>query len=187
VRIRLEELKDECGNCVEIVEQLLRFSGSYESAKRPLDLLVPLENALGLRSYQLTQHDVRVVKRVGKGQYRVVGDVNSFEQVFANLIANAADAMPKGGRLEISVGAAGRRGADEGNVAVVQFRDTGRGIPEDDVERVFDPFFTTKELGKGPGLGLSVAHGIVTNHGGKLFIESKVEEGTCVTVELPLA
>jgi PAS domain S-box-containing protein len=185
-RIHLEELKDECSDCVEIVEQLLRFSGSYESSKRPLDLLVPLENALGLGSHQLTQHNVRVVKKVGKGQYRVVGDANSLEQVFANLIANAADAMPKGGTLEISARAVQRKGADEGKVAVVQFRDTGKGIPEDDVERVFDPFFTTKELGKGPGLGLSVAHGIITNHGGKLFIESKEEEGTTVTVELPL-
>ncbi|MBM3300723.1 MAG: hypothetical protein FJY85_12310 [Deltaproteobacteria bacterium] len=168
------------------MEQLLRFSGSYESSKRPLDLLVPLENALGLRSYQLAQHNVRVANRMGKAQLRVVGDGNSLEQAFANIIANAAEAMPKGGTLEISVATDQRRGMDEGRVAIVKFRDSGNGIPEEDLERVFDPFFTTKELGKRSGLGLTVAHGIVTNHGGKLHIESKVDEGTTVTVELPL-
>jgi signal transduction histidine kinase len=98
-----------------------------------------------------------------------------------NLILNAAEAMEGKGTLTLTT----RRSATPGCVEF-QVIDTGCGIPEEIRSRVFEPFFTTKEVGKGTGLGLSMAYGIVERHGGKIHIDSKVNEGTTFTVRLPI-
>ena len=117
---------------------------------------------------------------------RVFGDAASLEQLLLNLAYNARDAMPEGGtlclRLESVPGAAaGARG-----VARVTVRDTGVGMTPETRRRLFEPFFTTKDVGGGMGLGLSIVHGIVEQHHGRIEVESEPGEGTTFRVELPL-
>lgn len=101
------------------------------------------------------------------------------QQVFMNLLINAAQAIPERGEITI------RTYAQDGSV-FVEISDTGVGIPAENLPRIFDPFFTTKEVGEGTGLGLSVAQGIVEQHGGRIEVESRVGEGSTFTVMLPV-
>jgi len=97
-----------------------------------------------------------------------------------NLVKNAIDAMPGGGRLTVTSTLRGTR-------AAVSFRDTGCGMPPEHLERVFMPFFTTKDPGKGTGLGLSVSYTIIRSFGGDFYVDSTPGRGSTFTVELPLA
>jgi signal transduction histidine kinase len=102
----------------------------------------------------------------------LVGDRERLQQLFLNLFLNAADAMPEGGELRVYVAQ-----SDDGEVEI-RVADTGNGVPEADLPRLFEPFFTTKEMGEGNGLGLMVAKGIVTDHGGHIEVKSLEGEGT---------
>jgi two-component system NtrC family sensor kinase len=105
---------------------------------------------------------------------------SELQQVFFNLINNAIDAMDhNGGTLTIS----SRQRDDDLFIAV---SDTGKGIPEADLDRIFDPFYTTKPVGKGTGLGLSICYGIIEKLGGKLEVESTVGKGTTFSITIPL-
>jgi signal transduction histidine kinase len=112
---------------------------------------------------------------------RVFGNRNELEQVFFNLMANALDAMPTGGRVDIHIGA-----GDPGELAVT-FSDTGEGIPAENHDEVFLPFFTTKDYGKGTGLGLSIVARIVHEHGGRIELKSSAGKGTTFHLSLPRA
>jgi signal transduction histidine kinase len=101
-------------------------------------------------------------------------------QVWMNLLVNAAQAIPEKGTIMI------RSHATDGAV-VVEVEDTGQGIPPEHLEKIFDPFFTTKPVGKGTGLGLSVSYGIVQKHGGMIEVESRVGHGTLFRVRLPVS
>ncbi|NHZ84061.1 ATPase [Massilia sp. CCM 8695] len=101
-------------------------------------------------------------------------------QVFMNIIINAAHAMPEnGGKIKI-------RTYEDGDDAVVEISDNGNGISESDLSRIFDPFFTTKPVGKGTGLGLSIAYGIINSHRGKIIVDSAIGTGTTFRITLPL-
>jgi signal transduction histidine kinase len=106
------------------------------------------------------------------------GSASKLQQVFMNLILNARDAMPQGGRLMIH-----SRMVDTS--LVIDFRDTGIGIAPENIARIYDPFFTTKEVGQGTGLGLALSYGIIQEHGGRIFVESRSGEGTHFTIKLP--
>jgi signal transduction histidine kinase len=101
------------------------------------------------------------------------------QQVFMNLVANAADAVGAGGRIAIRT-----RRLGEERIAV-EVEDDGCGIPAAQLDKVFEPFFTTKEVGQGTGLGLAISYGIVARHGGRLGVRSEVGRGSCFTIELP--
>jgi two-component system, NtrC family, sensor kinase len=97
-----------------------------------------------------------------------------------NLILNARDAMPHGGKLEISV-------ASDDQAAIVTFRDSGVGISQSNLSKIYDPFFTTKQIGQGTGLGLAVSFGIIQDHGGHIRVESQPGQGTVFYISIPLA
>jgi two-component system NtrC family sensor kinase len=108
----------------------------------------------------------------------VRGSKDKLKQVFLNIIANARDAMPGGGTLSITA-------RPECGFVNIEISDTGAGIPEENLSRIFDAFFTTKEKVSGVGLGLSVCHGIVSQHDGKIAVRSKPGEGSTFTIALP--
>ena len=98
-----------------------------------------------------------------------------------NIIVNAAEAIHASGTLTITTSK-----SQERETVLVEFTDTGEGIPEENLTRIFDPFFTTKDVGKGTGLGLATSYGIIEGHEGKIGVKSQVGEGTTFTIELPV-
>ena len=107
----------------------------------------------------------------------VVADASQLQQVLVNLVVNAIQAMPDGGRLTIAT-------QHRASTAILRIADTGLGMSAEVRERVFLPFFTTKDVNEGTGLGLAVAHGIVAAHGGKIGVESRPGQGSCFEVEI---
>jgi signal transduction histidine kinase len=121
----------------------------------------------------------------------VLGDAMRLEQVLSNLTVNAIHACVEGGRVELSCETQLTDGVGEpnsrGTLAVVRVSDDGHGMDAQTVERIFEPFFTTKDVGQGTGLGLSVAHGIVQEHGGRITVQSVPGCGSTFSVFLPSA
>ena len=109
----------------------------------------------------------------------IVADPAQLNQVVVNLVVNASQAMPKGGTLTVRTEA-----GDRGVLLTVE--DTGTGMDAETVEKIFVPFFTTKDVGEGTGLGLPVAHGIVTSHGGSITVDSEIDRGTRFEILLPI-
>jgi len=112
---------------------------------------------------------------------RISGNTSQLQQVFTNLILNAIQVMPDGGRLTVL-----DKLSEDKRSLEISFADTGEGISKENLSKIFEPFFTTKKVGQGTGLGLSVSYGIVKEHGGDIQVESTVGKGTTFTVILPL-
>jgi two-component system NtrC family sensor kinase len=135
-----------------------------------------------LVKHKLAMQNIELQETLGAALPPVLCDSNQIQQVVLVLMVNASEAMPKGGRLEVSTEFDPR--TEQG---VVRVKDTGSGIPEDVLPRIFDPFFTTKEDQNRTGLGLAVAHSIVQQHAGDIVVRSTPGEGTEFQVALPLA
>ncbi|MCC6671775.1 MAG: HAMP domain-containing protein [Planctomycetes bacterium] len=177
----LQLIVNETNRCAAIIRQLLEFSRDSGPQKRSHDLAQVLERTVALVERQAKFHNVKIAVTVAPDLPSVSCDGSEMEQVFLNLLINAAEAMPEGGSIAVrAVTAPGPR-------VLVEFADTGVGIPPENLGRIFDPFFTTKPVGKGTGLGLSVSHGIVRRHGGTIAVQSTVGKGTTFTIELPAA
>jgi PAS domain S-box-containing protein len=181
------ELVQECNwRMAKIIDHLREFSRQARAVFEPLDIRVPIENALMFLRQQLFNHNITTTKELAPDLPQVLGDSNQLEQVFLNLISNARDAMegreqPK--ELAIRAKLLKTKGQKEIEVLI---RDTGKGIPRNMMEKVFVPFFTTKEVGKGLGLGLSICYGIIENHGGRIEFDSQEGQGTRFRVFLPV-
>ncbi|HZH18321.1 MAG TPA: ATP-binding protein [Archangium sp.] len=159
-----------------IVGDLRRFARGDPEAHTSYDLDAEVETALRIVHGQLSH--VRVEKDLG-GVGRSMGRPRQLVQVMVNLLVNAGQATASGGLVRIST----RRDAQHIHVEV---RDTGTGMSEETKRHLFEPFFTTKPSGEGTGLGLSVVHGIVKSHGGRVEVESEEGKGTCFKLRLPL-
>ncbi|MHC4547610.1 MAG: sensor histidine kinase [Planctomycetota bacterium] len=174
----LGTVEQEVHRCRDIVRRLLDFSRVAESRPVVLDLAGPVELSISLAEAGLRQKGISIRKSVAPDVPLVQADAHQMEQVLVNLIWNAADAMPRGGSIEIRL----RRAAGGAELWV---RDDGKGILPEHAARVFEPFFTTKPPGKGTGLGLAICRRIVEEHGGSIDIEPRPEGGTAVRMYLP--
>jgi len=161
-----------------LIQTLLNLARPKDAKPVPVDLAVTLERSIAFFQEKLRNHGIEVERRFA-GVPAVQGDPDRLQQVFLNLFVNAADAMRNGGTLRVELEVAA-----DGWVAV-RVRDTGVGIPPDAIDRIFEAFYTTKERGKGTGLGLLVARGIVLDHGGSIEVSSEVGKGTEFLVRLP--
>jgi len=177
----ISDMISESGRSKKIISNLLDFARESSSQVESLDLRNLLEETIALASNQLKLSGIRITFQATDHLPRVHGDVQQLQQVFLNLIMNAVDASPKGGRIQVLV-----LPADDPNYVAVKVLDSGTGIPEHILPSIFDPFFTTKAKGKGTGLGLSVSQGIVGKHGGRIRVASKEGQGTIFTVTLPI-
>jgi len=178
----LDLMETETRRTSRIVSNLLTFARQSKMELRRLDLNRLIEQTLLLNSNQLKIGGIKVVKDLDPNLPEMVGSEDQLQQVFMNLVSNAAEAMEKnGGVLRIETGHV----LQDGKVHVI-FNDNGIGIPEESFPKLFEPFFTTKKKGKGVGLGLSVAYGIVQELGGSIFVKSKPGEGTTFHIKLPL-
>ena len=179
----LGQVVSETTRVGRIVSDLLAFSRRSKPQRADADLNRIVRSTLSLVSHKLKLANVEVELALGEDLPPVCCDASQIQQVVLNLVLNGAEAMQvKGaGRLHISTGVAADRGA-----LLFTVRDSGEGIRPENLARIFDPFFTTKGEGKGVGLGLAVSYGIVQEHGGEIEVQSRIGEGTALTVRLPL-
>jgi signal transduction histidine kinase len=170
----------------QTVGGLLSLTQRVEFKPERLPLGQLTEQSLLLIGTKARGQSVEILWSPPSSDIYVSGDVSQLKQLLLNLVLNALQAMPQGGRLSLDIGS--RRAPDElgreKTWAEVTIKDTGCGIPADNLEKIFDPFFTTKQ--GGTGLGLSISYAIARQHGGELEITSHVEDGTTVAVRLPL-
>ncbi|MDF1501638.1 PAS domain S-box protein [Roseisolibacter sp. H3M3-2] len=184
LRESLEEVRTASLRARDLVRQILTFSRRTEQGRAPVDL-----RALTVESMRLLRPmlpaNVRLELALPDHAVTVLGDASALQQVLVNLVTNAEHAMRAtgGGLLSVSLEAR-RDGAPRARLAV---RDTGSGIAPAARARLFDPFFTTKPTGEGTGMGLAVAHGVVTSHGGSIAVEEPPGRGAAFVVTLPLA
>jgi len=173
----LSKMESEVSRCSRIIRNLLDFARQTEPTFRLVDINRVLEQVLSMVSYQAQLQKIEVVKEFSASLPNVRADSDQLQQVFTNLTLNAIQAMPDGGRLTLCSSV-----IDTEVRADVQ--DTGCGIPKENLAKLFTPFFTTKEKGKGVGLGLAVAHGIIERHKGRIKVQSEVGKGTTFSVYL---
>ncbi len=177
----LELIVKETTRVSTIVRGLLDFARESKPQKRPCNINDLILHTLSLVQHQSVFHDIRIQKNLDGHLPITLLDSNQIQQVFMNILLNAADAMPAGGALTIT----SQLTAGD-SFMQIRFTDTGCGIPEQDLSKIFDPFFTSKAEKKGTGLGLAVSYGIIDRHNGKIEVQSEVGKGTTFTVKLPL-
>ena len=163
----------------EIVRKLNLFARQAPASRCQVQLNAVIRESMLFLESRCAKEGIRVELALAPDLPEVYADAGQLMQVLVNLVVNAIQAMPAGGRLDVATQA--RPQAIELAVA-----DCGQGIAPDVVERIFEPFFTTKDVGQGTGLGLSVVHGIVAAHGGQIEVDSQPGGGTRFTVQLPL-
>ena len=176
-----------------LVNQLLRFARPAKPLLRPMHVHEVLEKTLLLVQHRLYQKEIKLTRVWDAEVDTIRADADQLEQVFLNFFLNAMDAMRRGGELTVGtqvrsgdllVSPLSSDGEDTHEALSITIRDTGDGIRAEDIPHVFDPFFTTKDYGT--GLGLSVVHGIIEEHGGQIEVESELSKGTAFHILLPL-
>jgi two-component system NtrC family sensor kinase len=177
----VEKIVTQADRCTSIVRGLLDFARPRTPVTKPTEVKALVEGCVALVEDQALFHNIEVVRQFGADVPEVVVDPSLMQQVFMNLIINAAEAMPDGGQLRVTT-----RVDPAEKMVEVEFSDTGHGIAQADMERIFDPFFTTKAVGHGTGLGLAISFGIVKEHRGTISVESEPGKGTTFSVRLPL-
>jgi two-component system NtrC family sensor kinase len=175
----LEKIEAQTDRVAKIVKNLLNFARNpSESAFQKVDLNENLQEIISLIDYKLKnmnidlQLDIHPIKPIWAQGERI-------QQVFINIILNAMDAMPEGGKLKIHLG-------QTDNQATVSIEDTGTGIKGQHLPHIFDPFFTTKGIGKGTGLGLSISYAIIKEHEGRITVESESGKGSRFVIFIPM-
>jgi signal transduction histidine kinase len=177
-RERLEIIRKQVERISNIIRTLLNVSRPRQPNRMPLHLDEVLDTTLSFVQEKLRRRAI-VLDRSFEETPQIRADADKLQQLFLNLLLNAADSMPEGGSLTVTLRPSGSDGIE------VRIRDTGKGMPPQKVERIFDPFFTTKPAGEGHGLGLVVAKGIVVDHDGEIDVTSTPGEGTEFRIRLP--
>ncbi len=180
-RENLTRICEETKRCQRIVAGLLDFARHREPKVEPLVLHDVLEKTLDLVRQQAAFLNIHIEVDYHDDD-AVAADASQLQQVFMNIVMNAAEAMGGRGKLKIRTHL-----ADGGNAVQATVEDTGCGMTEEQLDRLFEPFFTTKEVGHGTGLGMSISRGIVESHGGTIWALSEVGTGTQVHVTIPAA
>ncbi|MFA9498543.1 MAG: ATP-binding protein [Deltaproteobacteria bacterium] len=179
----LDLMETETRRISRIVTNLLTFSRESNLEFKNVDINRLIEKTLFLNANLLKLNGVKVEKHFYPDLPEIIGSEDQLQQVFMNIISNAAETIEATGSGVLSIET--RHLPKSGKIAAI-FKDTGIVIPKENVSKIFEPFFTTKKEGKGVGLGLSVAYGIVRDHGGTIYVEPEEGKGNSFTVKLPL-
>jgi signal transduction histidine kinase len=172
----------------DMLRQLVDAARSEPTKMVPLDLPPIIQHTFTLFAPRIRKQGIHVAQDYPPNLPQVMGRADQLEQVFINLALNAFDAMPNGGDFIVTL-AAGAEGAQPVGPGFVTayVKDTGPGIPAENINLLFEPFFTTKAKGAGSGLGLFVTHLIINQHGGAIEVESPSGAGTTFIIKLPTA
>ena len=176
----LAKIEAAVNYCSGIIRSLLDFARQSEPVLKPVEVAKVIEKAIALVSHQAETKKIIIEKELKHPLPQVLADFNQLQQVFVNFAVNAIQAMSEGGRLTI-LGS-----SQEDGWVIVAFKDTGYGIPAENMDKLFTPFFTTKEEVKGVGLGLAVSYGIIERHGGRIDVQSEPGKGSTFSVYLPI-
>jgi len=178
----LQKVRTQAERATNIVNNLLNFSRTGSATEfAELDVSRVLDDTLQLLEPQLRRSQIEIVRSYEEDAPEAYANAGKLQQVFTNLILNARDAIPDGGRIIVSTGT-----ADDGSL-VAEISDTGIGIAPENVAKIYDPFYTTKGVGQGTGLGLAVSYGIVQEHAGRITVDSTPGRGTTFRITLPTA
>jgi PAS domain S-box-containing protein len=175
----LEMALSETVRLSDLLRKMLSFSKPDQEQRQPVDINTVIDEILLLHEKQLRENDIQIESKFSDGLGRVNASKNQLRQVFLNIVANARDAMTKGGTLTVTTGS-------DGENVLIEITDTGTGIKEEHMDKIFDSFFTTKGEVKGVGLGLSVCYGFIKDHGGDIVVKSEAGTGTTFVITLPL-
>jgi len=178
----LERIYNEAQRAAKVVENLRTFARRREPKKEYSDVNEVLARTLELRAYELRTSNIELVVELAPDIPKTMVDFQQLQQVFLNIIINAEQVMTAangGGKLVIKTEL-------EDGCITISFADDGPGIPAERLDKLFDPFFTTRGEKGGTGLGLSVCHGIIIEHGGRIYARSKLGEGATFFIELPV-
>ncbi len=188
----LETILSEARRAAELVQQILDFSRRSPIQKQSVDLRPFINEAFRILQRTIPEN-ISVGLEIGPGEYVVHADPTRIQQVLVNLVVNARDAMPGGGKLNIGLSRIDAKPGEKAPVAemapgewiCLSVSDTGIGIPPDVLPHIFEPFFTTKPIGQGTGLGLAQVYGIVKQHEGHVNVETETGRGSEFLVYLP--
>ena len=190
---RFAHMEEAAARAADITDQLLSFSRASEEKLIVFDFNKIIKE-VGVLTQRSARGNINIAVEASKESLKVRMDANRAHQVLLNLVVNAQDAMPTGGKLTVasravnlpSKLAAKFQQPNGAKFVCCSVTDTGMGIPAEIMDRIFDPFFTTKETGKGTGLGLSIVHTVVRQSGGYLEVSSEVGKGTTFEIYLPM-
>ena len=177
---RAEIIAEQVRRVTDLLQTLLNIARPHTPVREPVRLDQVLDHALDFFREKLRTRGIEIERR-DQDVCEILGDRDRLEQVFLNLIVNAADAMPTGGKLRAMID------RDSDGWVRIAIEDTGHGIDAGSLERIFEPFYTSKERGQGTGLGLVVSRSIVLDHEGTIKVESEVGKGTRFLLRFPVA
>ena len=178
-RWRAHTISEQVGRISHIIQTLLNLARPRAPVRDSVELTSVLETSLSFLSEKLRRTHVEIERHIAPVP-SISGDPEKLQQLFLNLFLNAIDAMPDGGKLRVTV----RPGSDA--TVIVEIEDSGVGIAHAAGAKIFEPFYTTKEAGRGSGLGLMVARGIVHDHDGEIEVQSETGRGTCFSIAFPV-
>ena len=178
----LQKVRSQAERATNIVNNLLNFSRTGSATEfAEINIARVLDDTLQLLEPQLRRSQIEIVRSYDQDAPEAYANAGKLQQVFTNLLLNARDASPDGGRITVSTSI-----AEDGSL-VVEIADTGIGIAPENVAKIYDPFYTTKGVGQGTGLGLAVTYGIVQEHAGHISVDSTPGRGTTFRITLPSA
>ena len=176
----LQMIIDEAQRCKIIVADLLNFARQQEILAQDTDLQALVNEVLIKVNHRHRFDKIQIIRQFSPDLPLIQADPAQLQQVFINLLNNAADAMESGGTITISAARL------DGKTVEIRVADTGSGISPENLDKLFTPFFTTKPAGKGTGLGLSIVYGIIKMHYGQIHAQSQVGQGTTIVITLPV-
>ncbi|MCK5590274.1 MAG: PAS domain-containing sensor histidine kinase, partial [Dehalococcoidales bacterium] len=182
IREDLKLIYNEAQRAAGVTKNLLAFARKHTPVKQPNQINNIIEDVLKLRAYEHKINGIDVERQLAPDLPEISIDYFQMQQVFLNIIINAEYFMTKvhnQGTLTITT-------KKQNGTVRISIADDGPGIPAEDLRRIFNPFFTTKEAGKGNGLGLSICHGIVAEHGGQIYAKNQTGKGATIVIELPI-
>lgn len=178
----IQVIIEQANRCSTIIKGLLGFARASAAEKAPTNINDVIDHSLNIVRNKADFFNIKIVTDFDEYLSKVKADSSQLQQVFLNMIMNAADAIEGKGTITMIT----RNILDNsGDWVEIEFRDTGPGIDDENLAKIFEPFFTTKPVGKGTGLGLAVSHGIIHEHGGSISVKTKQGEGTSFFIKLP--
>lgn len=182
VKEDIDQIFTHAQRVASITNRMLAFARHYKPERESVNINEIIETTLDLRRYELEKNNIDLITGLTADLPETVADAGQLQQVFLNIILNAESAMTAShGKGTLSI-----KTEKEKDRIRILISDDGEGISKENLDKIFDPFFTTREVGQGTGLGLSVCHGIITEHAGTINVESTRHQGSCFVITLPV-